>query len=286
MKTSFFEVSNEQPVVNKAIEVIENFNGVSNQIMYKVFDNLYSMWCLAKMILDAHDGKIVPDEDPEDLRGMSSEEIASLIYGEVLEDFDTSFSETLAKDLLYSAYLKPNYSTEIFATAVYNLADIFNNLKSRLYMMTSYELDNDTKKEIQRHFYNLNYCLLVNFKLMSYKENKILNCIQYYTVSKQMSVAEIAEPMFNIFKENQPELPYLNNHPELFVKLEEVIPYSTLLDLIAYSDVVTSEEWNDMLPDADGNIKLVVDQLFFDELESRFAENVGNRFFETADGDN
>ena len=102
---------------------------------------------------------------------------------------------------------------------------------------------------------------------------------------KFIDTIKIHNMVIEIFKEHKPSLPYLNNHPELFEKLEEVVPYSTLIDLIAYSDVVTAEEWNKMLPDENGDVELVVDQLFFDELEDRFAQDIGKRFMETFDGD-
>ena len=284
MKTDFFGTNNSD-TTTKAIDIIDNFNGVDNKIMYNVFDSLYSMWKLTKLILDAHDGKITPDEDPEDLRGMTSEEIASLMYSEELDGFDKSFAENLSKDLLYSAYFKPNYATEMFATAVYNLTELFRSINGSLFKMVSYELDPEIKERLRKYLYDLNYGILVNFKLMSYKENQILNCVQYYVVKNNITVESIAEPMFEIYKEHKPELPYLNNHPELFTKLEEYIPYTTLLDLIAYSDVVTEDEWNAMLPDENGKIKLEPDQLFFDELEARFAEDVGSRFLETVEGE-
>lgn len=284
MKTNFFGTTEEKIPAN-AIDIIDNFNGVDNKIMYKVFESLYDMWKLSKLILDAHDGKIVPDEDPEDLRGLTSEEIASLIYSEELDGYDKSFAEVLSKDLLYSAYFKPNYATEMFATAVYNITNIFRSINGSLSKMISFELDNETKDRLRKYFYNLNYGILVNFKLMSYKDNQILNCVQYYIVKNNITIESIAEPMFEVYKDHKPELPYLNNHLELFSRLEEVIPYATLLDLIAYSDVVTEDEWNDMLPDADGKIKLEPDQLFFDELEARFAEDIGSRFSETVEGE-
>lgn len=282
MKTNLFGQAEE---TTKPVEILDNFNGVDNKIMYQVFDNLYSMWKLANTILDAHAGKILPDEDPEDLRGLSSEEIASLIYTEDLESFDANFAENLSKELLYSAYFKPNYSTEIFATAVYNLADTFKNLVERLNIMVEYELGKETEDKIKKYLYDLNYGILVNFKLMGYREGYVLNCIQFYTIKNNMNVSDIAEPMFKIFQEHKPALPYLNNHPELFEKLESVIPYYTLLDLIAYSDVITEQEWKDMLPDENGTIKLDVDQLFFDELEARFSEDVSSKFLNIVDGE-
>lgn len=263
---------------------IDNYNGLSDREIYNVLTHLLDLQAITKKILDAHDGKLTLEYDEDELEGLTNDELISLHYCDEIADIDIGEYNKIVYNIFLGLYFKPNYTIELFANGINNTLKIYKELNLRINSGHALDFDNYYRKYLEKHYYNINYCILVNFKLMYIDEASITSGIKYFCTINKIKLEDIVNPMYEIFKEHKPTVVYLNKHPELFEKLEDLIPPANLLDLVAYSDLVEPEEWEKMLPKEDGTIELSIDQLFIDELEERYHEAVRNNVMEELGG--
>lgn len=271
--TNFFSDDNSQ------LKELKNNNNLSDQEIYPFLSSSLSLYFLVEKILKAHNKEIKADIEPELLPYMEEIDLIVACYQEEISIFDYNSLKKMSESLLYGYYCQSNYSTVCFYNAILNLCDICQEMSNIIDRGDSESLnfDNAYRETMEQCFYDLNYCILANFKLLSYENNEILSCVRYLQVVENINIQELADKMAAIYSEHRPDLEFLNKYPEIFEKLATYVPMSLLLDLISVSDCVESEEWKELLPNSNGTVKKEIDADFLEELYARSEQKMAER---------
>jgi hypothetical protein len=260
---------------------LNNNNDLSDQDIYPFLSGIMKLYNLVELILKAHAGEVQPDLDSlgidPDL--LEPEDIAVACYQDEIAAIDYE-SLIFAADSLYSGYYCPvNYSTDCFVDSIKNLCEACKIILNTISNGDPVDFDRVYKEAVEQFYYDLNYCIIVNFKLMYYENGEILSCVKYYSAMTNTDIKKLADKMSDISEKHRPDLEFLNKYPEIFDKLLQYTPKALLYDLFGVSDCVENEEWADLLPDKDGKVKRYLDQDFIDELyvrnEQKMLERVG-----------
>ncbi len=255
----------------KGLKEIKNEGNVPDRDIFPFLNKVMFLYNLTKLVLDAHSGRVKPDLEALGLSPelLEPEDLAVACYQDDITSIDYSRLKAEAPTLYTGYYCQSNYSTQCFVDSIINLCDICNALLNTISNGDDLNFNETYKESMEQYYYDLNYCILSNFKLLSYEKGEILSCIKYYCAMTNTDVEKLATHMLSVYQEHRPNLEFLNKYPEIFDKLAEYTPTSLLFDILGMSDCIEPNEWKELLPDKNGKIARYIDQDFIDELYER-----------------
>lgn len=275
MKTNFFTDT----------KAINEFNLISRQTDYDLdlwkveVDAILDYLDIAFLIYNSHTNPdIVNSEEVSEFYEFISDSgvgrdlaIANVCYLDRINNLDYSLYRHIYQHIEYGVLFKKNSSTALFATTIKHLIEDIGYLKEAAESFANFDFKTSYETSFNIYLRNLNFCILFNLQLYRIKDFEIESSLQSYLIQKNVDPSEFIKPYMDYYTSNKPTLSYLDNNPELYLKISEIVSERLLFELTPLSDYVTSEEWDLILQNDPGIF--AVDDDFINELSERYKED-------------